>query len=102
VFHRGGRKIKRFSKSWARACKAAGQGGLLFHDLRRSAVSNMTAAGVDQAVAMRVSGHKTASVFQRYRIVDVDDTAAALAKTADAVRREPLSNVRVLAARGAR
>jgi integrase len=103
VFHRnGGKKIKRFTKSWKRACAAASQTGLLFHDLRRSAIRNMTAAGVDQVVAMRVSGHRTASVFQRYRIVDVNDTATALAKTAAALRHEPGSNVRVLRAAGGR
>ncbi|PYN49607.1 MAG: hypothetical protein DME00_08565 [Candidatus Rokuibacteriota bacterium] len=51
---------------------------LIFHDLRRSAVRNLVAAGVDQSVAMRVTGHQTISVFQRYRIVSDNDVRAAL------------------------
>ena len=53
---------------------------LTFHDLRRSAVLNLVATSVDQAVAMRVTGHQTISVFQRYRIVHDEDVRAALSK----------------------
>jgi hypothetical protein len=54
---------------------------LIFHDLRRSAVRNLVAAGVDQTLAMRVTGHQTISVFQRYRIVSDDDVRTALERT---------------------
>jgi len=39
------------------------------------------ASGVDHSVAMRVTGHQTISVFQRYRIVSDDDVRAALERT---------------------
>jgi integrase len=81
VFHRHGRPIRGLRKAWGTACKTAGKPRLLFHDLRRSAVRNLVAAGVDQTVAMRISGHKTVSVFQRYRIVADEDVRAALART---------------------
>jgi integrase len=81
IFHRSGAPIAEFRKSWATATKKAKCPGKLFHDLRRSAVRNMTQAGVPQAVAMKVSGHKTNSMFQRYNIVDTGDMRRALEQT---------------------
>jgi hypothetical protein len=51
---------------------------LLFHDTRRSAVRNFDRAGVGQAVAMQITGHKTASIYRRYRNVNEEDIRAAL------------------------
>lgn len=81
VFHQNGRPVGDFRKAWCRACEAAGLPGLLFHDLRRSFIRNAERSGVSQAVAMKVSGHTTASVYRRYRIVDEQDIREALTKT---------------------
>jgi integrase len=107
VFHSKGEPIGDFRKSWWSACVAAGLGkmtcpkcgaegaerscetckvvtrysGPIFHDFRRTAARNMLAAGVPQAVAMKITGHRTDSMFRRYAIVDEAQKREALAKT---------------------
>lgn len=107
VFHYAGEPIGDFRKAWSSACVAAGLGkmvcpkcgneggdrmcgsckvatryvGKIFHDFRRKASRNMIAAGVPQAVAMKITGHRTDSMFRRYAIVNEEQKREALAKT---------------------
>jgi phenylalanyl-tRNA synthetase beta subunit len=48
---------------------------------------------VTQAVAMRITGHKTDSVYRRYRIVDEADIEKALEATQDSIKQAPGSTV---------
>jgi integrase len=77
LFHHKVEPIGDFRKAFDAACAACGLQGIVPHDLRRSAVRNFIRAGVKETVAMRLSGHRTRSVFDRYNIVSEDDLVEA-------------------------
>jgi integrase len=89
IFHRDGAAVREFRKAWATACKRAGLPGVLFHDLRRSGIRNMVRAGVDPAVAMKISGHRTRATFDRYDITSEDDLRSAVKRTEEYVSALP-------------
>jgi integrase len=68
-----GDQVRDFEKTWKAAVKRAGYDGLLFHDLRRSAIRNMRKAKISTPGIMKISGHKTISTFLRYDIIDRAD-----------------------------
>ncbi len=70
VFHRDGKPIKDYYGGWDKACRLAGFPDRVAHDLRRTAVRNLERAGVSRSAAMKMTGHKTESIYRRYAIVD--------------------------------
>ena len=88
---RGGRPPSRkygcrgdFRKAWASACVAAAlpvgavAGGYVCHDTRRTAATALRAGGLEEADAMKVTGHQTAYVFRNYDMGNVERLRAAM------------------------
>jgi integrase len=58
-----------------------GQGkGIVFHDTRHSAVTNLVAASTPEPIAMTITGHADPNVFKRYNVRRDDLQAEALAR----------------------
>jgi integrase len=53
-----------------KACQKASVGPYRLHDFRHTFNTNMTKAGVDQVITMKLTGHKTYEMFLRYSHLD--------------------------------
>ena len=62
--------------------------GLRLHNTRHSAVTNLVDAGTSTNDAMAVSGHRTRSIFDRYKITPREQTRSALRRVTDYTARE--------------
>ncbi|MFO0585631.1 MAG: site-specific integrase [Anaeromyxobacter sp.] len=82
-----GRPWSELNKMLKRSVARAGLKGIWFHDLRRSFVTNARRRGVPESVVMKLTGHRTRSVFDRYNIIDEGDLKAAVEQI-DRARRE--------------
>lgn len=63
-----GRRISSIRTAWERACGACGVEDARLHDLRRTAATNMDAAGISRERIKDCVGWKTDAMFARYRI----------------------------------
>jgi integrase len=51
------------------ACGRNVNGGLTFHDLRHTFVTDMRKAGVPEKLIMKITGHSTREMFDRYNTI---------------------------------
>jgi hypothetical protein len=80
VFTHAGKRFKSIKSGWKNAILKAGLPGKIPHDFRRTAVRNLVRAGMAEVVAMKMTGHKTRTVFGRYNLVSQTDLVEAANK----------------------
>jgi integrase len=80
VFTRNGKTMTDFREAFEAAVKRAGIEGFTFHDLRHTFNTNAYNAEVPIPTIMKITGHKTLTMFKRYTTITTDDLKAAVRK----------------------
>lgn len=79
------RRIHSIRKALQNACDKAEipygrfvKNGFVFHDLRHTFNTNMRKAGIHESVIMKITGHSTREMFDRYNTVDHENKRNAI------------------------
>jgi integrase len=80
IFTYKGRSMTEMHRSFTTACRNAKIEKFCFHDLRHTFVTNAFKAGVPIPHIMKITGHRSLSMFQRYNTITPEDLQAAIAK----------------------
>jgi integrase len=96
VFHDRGMPIGDFKKAWRTAKRAVGLDGLLVHDLRRSCVRNLVRSGTPETVVMKIAGHATRAMFDRYNITADADLEAAMDRVSNYVTKRAVESPKIV------
>jgi integrase len=73
LFHVNGKRLGPMISELQRTCARLGipygrRTGVVFHDTRHSAVTNLVASGTGEAAAMSITGHSDPTIFKRYNL----------------------------------
>jgi len=90
-----GTPLRGFDRAWRVACEKAGYPGTLIHDLRRSGVRALVRSGTPETVAMKISGHETRAIFDRYNITSDQDLRDARDRRAQFGHNQPAKVVNI-------
>ena len=95
VFDFYGRPLKSIRNSLERACAEVGipygrraKDGFVFHDLRHTFVTNCRRAGIDAITTMRMVGHSSRAMYDRYNTVTAEDAKEAFEKLNASIHRQ--------------
>lgn len=69
-----------FRKHWKNALQSAGLSGRRLHDFRRTGIRRFGREGIDDAVGMKLSGHKSLRIYHEYKAVHEADLLEASKK----------------------
>jgi integrase len=85
VFLYQGKPIVSIRKALQTTCEKAGieygrnkRNGFTYHDLRHTFNTLMRKSGIPESVIMKITGHSTREMFDRYNTVDLEDAREAL------------------------
>ena len=66
LFHRNGKAVKSIRRLCETVCEVAEIPEKSFHDLRRSATTNLNRSGVDKETGKKITGHVTDAMYNQY------------------------------------